>query len=76
MPNLLADEEVFPEFIQNDATAENIAPAALDLLQDKTLRAAVIAKLGEISRSLGGPGASQRAANQILDLLPDLACPR
>ena len=69
MPNLLTDEAVFPEFIQNEATAENIASAAMDLLQDKTLRAAVIEKLGEVARSLGGPGASQRAAHQILELV-------
>src|SRR5262249_47037592 len=32
MPNLLAGEPVFPEFIQSRATAENLAGAALKLL--------------------------------------------
>src|SRR5208282_5260510 len=34
MPNILADEMIFPEFIQNDATPENLAGAALGLLQN------------------------------------------
>ena len=38
MPNLLANEEVYPEFIQNAATPENIARAALELLQNESRR--------------------------------------
>ena len=69
MPNLLAGEEVFPEFIQNDATPENISRAALELLQNESRRKWMKAKLAEIVSSLGGPGASQRAARAITDLL-------
>src|SRR6185295_8951706 len=32
LPNILANEELFPEFVQNDATPETISRAALDLL--------------------------------------------
>ena len=38
MPNLLAGEEVFPEFIQDAATPENLAQAALELLRDEPTR--------------------------------------
>ena len=69
MPNLLADEEVFPEFIQNAATAENIANAALDLLLNESRRKLMKAKLAEVISSLGGPGASRRAAQAITRLL-------
>jgi len=69
MPNLLADEEVFPEFIQNAATAKNIAGAALELLQNEPRRKSIKAKLTEIVSSLGGPGASVRAARAIANLL-------
>jgi lipid-A-disaccharide synthase len=69
MPNLLADEEVFPEFIQNAATPENISRAALELLQNEARRKLIQAKLGEIVSSLGGPGASARAARAITQLL-------
>lgn len=69
MPNLLAGEEVFPEFIQNAATPENVAKAALDLLRNESRRKSIQAKLAEIVASLDGPGASRRAARTIVDLL-------
>ena len=70
MPNLLAGEEIFPEFIQHEATAENISRAALELLQDGPRRAVVKAKLAQVITSLGGPGAAGRAADAITSLLP------
>jgi len=69
MPNLLANEEVFPEFVQDRATAENVAGAALDLLQNEARRREVKDKLARIVTSLGGKGASSRAADAIVDLL-------
>lgn len=68
MPNLLAEEEVFPEFVQEQATAERVAGAALELLRDKARRSRVKAKLDSIAASLGKPGAAGRAAGQILSL--------
>ncbi len=70
MPNLLAGEEIYPEFIQDAATSENIARAALVLLRDESRRAVVKAKLAEVVTSLGGPGAASRAADAILSLMP------
>jgi lipid-A-disaccharide synthase len=69
MPNLLAGEELFPEFIQHAATAENIARASLALLRDEARRKAVKTKLQKVIASLGGPGATGRAADAILSLL-------
>ena len=69
MPNLLAGEEVYPEFLQYDLTAENLARAALDLLQNETRRQTVKAQLTRIIASLGQPGAPMRAAEAILSLL-------
>jgi lipid-A-disaccharide synthase len=69
MPNLLANESVFPEFIQQAATPENISRTALELLRDPTRRQAVKARLANIIASLGGPGASARAAAAIVRLL-------
>lgn len=68
MPNLLANEPVFPEFIQGAATAENLARAALDLLTGPR-REEVKLKLADIRGRLGTPGASRRAAQAILGLL-------
>jgi lipid-A-disaccharide synthase len=69
MPNLLAGEEVFPEFIQNAATPENIARAALDLLENEARRNRIKNQLSKIVASLGPPGASRRAAQAVCRLL-------
>ena len=68
MPNMLADEEIFPEFIQSAATPENLARAALELLQNESRRQQIKSQLAKIVSSLGEPGASQRAAAAILSL--------
>jgi lipid-A-disaccharide synthase len=68
MPNILANDEVFPEFIQNAATPENIAGAALELVQDEARRAQIDRRLAEVISTLGKPGASARAASAILRL--------
>ena len=69
MPNILADEALFPEFIQHDATPENLARAALELLNDPSRREAIHIKLARVVESLGGPGASRRAAQAVLNLV-------
>ena len=69
MPNLLANEQIIPEFIQDAATANNIADAALKLLRDESLRSKVKTRLAEIIALLGDPGANQRAAQVIVELL-------
>ena len=68
MPNLMAGETVYPEFIQHDATPENLSRAALELLQDKARRTKIKAQLAEIIASLGEPGAAGRAAAAVLSL--------
>ena len=70
MPNLLAGETVYPEFIQNDATPEKLSHAALTLLQNESQRAHIKAQLGKIIASLGEPGAAGRAATAVLSLFP------
>jgi lipid-A-disaccharide synthase len=70
MPNLLAGQTVYPEFVQNDATPENISRAALELLQDESRRTKIKSQLAKIVSSLGEPGATRRAATAILSLFP------
>lgn len=69
MPNILADEEVYPEFIQDRANPENIANAVIRLLVDESQRQSIIRRLKEIVKGLGEPGAIPRAAKSIADLM-------
>ncbi len=68
MPNLIADEAIYPEYVQRAATPENIAAAALGMLRDEQRRKGVQGKLACVIASLGKPGAPQRAAEAILSL--------
>ena len=69
MPNILAGEEIYPEFVQGDATPENLSRATLELLQDESRRTKIKSQLAKIISSLGEPGAAGRAATAILSLL-------
>jgi len=70
MPNLMAGEEVYPEFLQDAATPENVALAALELLRSEPRRQKIKAQLGQIIASLGERGANRRAAAAIGSLFP------
>lgn len=66
MPNLLANAEIFPEFIQDAATVENIARAAIELLRDQERRKKIKDQLASIVGSLGTGGAARRAARAVM----------
>jgi lipid-A-disaccharide synthase len=68
MPNILACKALFPELIQHEATPRNIAGAALELLENPARRTEIRSELRKVIATLGGPGASERAAAAILDL--------
>jgi lipid-A-disaccharide synthase len=69
MPNLLANEPVFPEFLQEQATAANISKAALDFLENPGRLEEVRAKLSQVIATLGEAGSIQRASAAILHLM-------
>ncbi|MEQ1920516.1 MAG: lipid-A-disaccharide synthase [Elusimicrobiota bacterium] len=66
MANLLAGKTVVPELIQHEATADRIFLEASALLDDPAKAAAVRADLLKVRRSLGTPGAADRAAAAVL----------
>lgn len=69
MVNLIAGRRVVVELIQDDCTPEAIAGEAVKLLTDRDYRAAMTVALDEVRQRLGGPGASDRAADAILELV-------
>lgn len=69
MPNLLANEAVFPELLQQNATPTRVANEALELVRNEARRKQVKAKLQRIVAQLGGVGATDRAATAVMELL-------
>jgi lipid-A-disaccharide synthase len=66
MPNVIAGREIVPEFIQHDAKPDRIAATARELLENSARRETMQKELAAVVGSLGGPGASERAARLIL----------
>ena len=64
--NILAGKEIVPELIQDRMTPDRIAHEALAILQDARRRNEMIQTFHTIRTSLGGTGASKRAAAFIL----------
>src|SRR5580704_17095400 len=69
MVNLIAEKRVVPELIQSDFTPDRVAIEILALLRTPSLRDAMRADLAEVRRRLGPPGAVDRAADAILNLI-------
>jgi lipid-A-disaccharide synthase len=64
--NILAGKEIVPELIQNRMTPDRIAQEALKILREAGRRDAMLEAFRTLRTSLGGPGASKRAAEFIL----------
>jgi lipid-A-disaccharide synthase len=66
--NLVAGERLATELMQDDLNGERLA-AELFLLLDAERNAAMRSRLREVAHELGEGGASQRAAERVLDAL-------
>jgi lipid-A-disaccharide synthase len=73
MVNLVAGKTVVPEFIQHDATPQNLARAAQLLLTDEGHRAKMIEELAEVRDKLGPAGGAGQAADIIIEWLEETA---
>lgn len=66
MPNVLLGREVAPELFQQAATPERLAAAVARLLDDESARREQWLRFGDLRDTLGGPGASRRAAIETI----------
>jgi len=71
MPNVLANKEVVPEFIQHRAKPNLIVKAVWRLMENPEARARMIAEFDEIVGKMGKGEASEKAARAIIDELED-----
>ena len=69
MVNLIAGRRIVPELIQEECTPGRIAAETLSLLTDRGRAAQMQEDLAGVCSRLGGPGASGRAAEAVLDVV-------
>ena len=67
--NVVAGRRLVPECLQGEATPTRIADQALAVLKSEVARRQMLEGFREIRQSLGEPGASQRAADAVLEFL-------
>ena len=67
--NVVAGKKIVPEFIQYRAQPALIVKAAMEILGNQEEITKIKTELKKVYKSLGNPGASQRAAQIILNLV-------
>lgn len=67
--NILAGEEICPEFLQQDCVPERIASAVLPLLAEGPARSKMKEAMSRVAASLGGGNSAGRAAEAILECM-------
>jgi lipid-A-disaccharide synthase len=67
--NLLADRGLFPEYLTDRCEAENVAGHVLRWLKDPAAHAEVRGHLDRLCRQVAEPGACERTAAFVLDVL-------
>jgi lipid-A-disaccharide synthase len=69
MPNIIAGRDVVPELIWRFLNPESLARELESLLDDQERRDRITTDLDEVTRILGEPGASERTAELVLDMI-------
>ncbi len=68
LPNIVMGEEIVPELLQEEATADNVAKAVLDLWLNPNSQQRMREKYAVMRSKLGEPGAVGRAARIVVDV--------
>jgi len=69
LPNIVAGKKIVNEFIQHEATAENLAKEVSRILTDKGYVEAMRENLGQVKGELGQGGGSKNMADLALEML-------
>lgn len=69
LPNIVAGEDVAPELLQRDLTPERLAATLAPWLDDPATREEQRLRLARVRATLGGAGASARAAEWLWEMM-------
>lgn len=69
LPNILAGEEIVPEFMPYYRSTEPIVAKALELLEQPPLREEMVERLAKVVAPLRGPSAARNAAEMLLEMM-------
>lgn len=69
MPNIIANKMVVPEIMQSEATEQNIADKAVQMLTDPEAIKTIKEGFRQVRAKLGAPGAVKRAAEETMSEL-------
>jgi lipid-A-disaccharide synthase len=67
--NIIAGKTIVPELVQTEANPERLAELANSLIADQSARDRMKIALSRIKDQLGAPGASERAAHLVANML-------
>ena len=76
LANIIANKEIIPELLQENATNEKIASKTLEIINDDSCMQEMKEELGKVSQTLGGKGASRRAAEAVKQYLEEKTIPK
>jgi lipid-A-disaccharide synthase len=68
LPNILAGEFIVPEFLQDQATPENLAQALLNILFDSTVKARLETRFAALAQELR-QNSAERIAGALLPIV-------
>ena len=71
LPNIVAGKSIVPEFIQHEATAENLAAEIAQILIDESYRNTMLENLRDVKQRLGQGGGSKNMAVLALEMLAE-----
>jgi len=71
LPNIIAGKSVVKEFIQYEATAQNLAGEVLHMLQDKQYSRQIHQDLQLVKTRVGEGGGSENMAELVVEMLSD-----
>ena len=75
LTNLILEQDIIPEYLQEDCTAANLAPAVADILTDSDIRKKQLEASDLVAKALGAGGRppAERAAEAILKIIGERA---